>query len=317
VRFVFNDRSIHGQFPDRSAFHESIGRFMALRDKLRDRGYDIFCSKKLTEVRVTDSEFMRQAVVGMPEARLKALMQWLTRIGPYWEHTRLHASDDYLEANQEVVTDSGIGEVAVAISQGDKKNALISVDPSRWLLSPIVVRWLGKEPEEEIPAPNYWERNAVEEYLLQVAAEDQSWRGLERYLRQKHSEFNFSDTAFRGLDGCPYSAGIAARLRELFRMLASLCREHDGEGIRSERGHRIYEELFTGDKSWFSDSSDTEKKNFRKDLTFPDPAGGPGLFCPFHGKLRGGLQIRVHFTWPIAAARKLTIVYLGPKLTKD
>lgn len=74
---------------------------------------------------------------------------------------------------------------------------------------------------------------------------------------------------------------------------------------------------FTGDKAWFSDSSSTEKSDFRKELTFRHPMNaGEYLFCTWHGKVKTP-QLRIHFSWPIRASDPLYVVYIGPKITKQ
>jgi hypothetical protein len=71
-----------------------------------------------------------------------------------------------------------------------------------------------------------------------------------------------------------------------------------------------------GGNPLFSDSSDTEKLDFRNELTFRHPdQPGRSLFCPWHGKVRH-LELRVHYTWSGRAGEPLYVVYVGPKITK-
>ncbi len=96
----------------------------------------------------------------------------------------------------------------------------------------------------------------------------------------------------------------------------------DEKGQRTAEGNTIYQDFFTGKKeggghgAMFSDSSDSEKNEFGKELTFNHP-GAPTqtLFCPWHGKVQTP-QLRVHFSDPIRANEPLYVVYVGPKLTK-
>jgi hypothetical protein len=78
----------------------------------------------------------------------------------------------------------------------------------------------------------------------------------------------------------------------------------------------LYAAHFVGEKAWLTDSSDAEKRQFRSELTFPNPEkSGQHLFCSWHGKVKTP-QLRIHFSWPIAANTPLYIVYVGPKITK-
>lgn len=90
----------------------------------------------------------------------------------------------------------------------------------------------------------------------------------------------------------------------------------DDRGKRTPEGHTLYQKHFTGDKAWFSDSSDTEKARFKNELIFKHPANpNEVLFCPWHGKVKTP-QLRIHFSWPIREDQPLYIVYVGPKITK-
>ena len=90
----------------------------------------------------------------------------------------------------------------------------------------------------------------------------------------------------------------------------------DDRGQRTPEGHETYRKHFTGKKAWFSDSSDSEKADFRRDLTFSHPAdAGETLFCTWHGKVKTP-QLRIHFSWPVHAAEPLYVVYVGPKITR-
>ena len=66
----------------------------------------------------------------------------------------------------------------------------------------------------------------------------------------------------------------------------------------------------------FSDSSDSEKRDFRQGLTFAHPEDpARSMFCPWHGKVRHP-TLRVHFSWPVRVGKPVHIVYAGPKITK-
>ena len=72
---------------------------------------------------------------------------------------------------------------------------------------------------------------------------------------------------------------------------------------------------FHGEKSWFSDSSDSEKRKFKQDLTFPHPERAQeNLFCTWHGKVKTP-QYRVHFSWSFGTD-PVYVTYVGPKITK-
>ena len=102
----------------------------------------------------------------------------------------------------------------------------------------------------------------------------------------------------------------------LLRTLDSFRGCFDEDGQRTAEGHRVYNEHFTGEKAWFSDSSATEKNEFKDEMTFACPDDpSQRLFCTWHGKVKTP-QIRIHFSWPVRADSKVYVVYVGPKITK-
>lgn len=89
----------------------------------------------------------------------------------------------------------------------------------------------------------------------------------------------------------------------------------DDDGLNAE-GLEIQQNHFVGDKAWFTDSSDGEKREFKNELTFPHPERpGETLFCTWHGKVKTP-QMRVHFAYPLKRNEPLYVVYIGPKITK-
>ena len=76
----------------------------------------------------------------------------------------------------------------------------------------------------------------------------------------------------------------------------------DQHGKRTQEGHKIYTDYFTGARAWFSDFADTEKEEFKEALTFSHPeTPREFLFCTWHGKVNYRPPLRIHFSWPIQA----------------
>jgi hypothetical protein len=116
------------------------------------------------------------------------------------------------------------------------------------------------------------------------------------------------------MQGRAFVASAAQRIIVLLQTLDHL-RTCVKDGERTAEGNRLYQDHFTGDKAWFSDSSDTEVSEFADALTFKHPARpGETILCRWHGKVKTP-QIRIHFTWPVSHRDPLYVVYIGPKLT--
>ena len=103
----------------------------------------------------------------------------------------------------------------------------------------------------------------------------------------------------------PFSSLVTKRIFELLDVLNCIVNETDGSGGVSEAGLQILNDHFVGEKAWFTDESDTNKRAFKYAMTFPDMNNPDGekLFCPWHGKIKTP-QIRIHFEWPRPKGQK-------------
>ena len=316
MELFFNDLSIHGQFPDAATFRGAIGRVMAMRELARGQyGRELQCHRNVAGAQVTHDLSMPQAIQGLSKDKRRALMQWLTRSGPFWDDYRQHGGDDYLECNGELVTDTAAGEAALRLFHGTSCG-LVSMDPSSWLFSPLAVKWHEHESTRSISVPNYWNAQGMKVALDAAPLSLASWRDLETVARRRCPDLSFSPKCFEPLHGRPFGTGAAQALLARLTVLQDLKNCSDELGQRTPEGHEMYAKHFTGQYAWFSDSSDTEKRAFKRELTFPHPAkAGETLFCTWHGKVKTS-QLRIHFSWPVNAATPLFVVYVGPKITK-
>lgn len=242
-------------------------------------------------------------------------MQWLTRLGPFWDDDRQHSSDDWYECNGDVVTDTAVGEAAYCLLHGIHRR-LVSMNPSSWTTCPLPVIRRYNAHARIIDVPNYWDVDELATALADAPIPLASWTDLETAARSRYPDLTFSQDSFDPLHGQPFSKGAAERLLERLAILHDLKNCFDERGELTSNGEWLYQQHFTGDNAWFSDSSNTEKSAFRKELTFRHPTNaGEYLFCTWHGKVKT-LQLRIHFSWPIRANAPLYVVYVGPKITK-
>lgn len=252
----------------------------------------------------------------------RALMQWLTQHGPFWEDTREHTADDWLEWNGRIVTDTAVGEAAWCCLNGLERG-LVSLVPSDWEFSPVAVDWISEtDGGKTVAVGNHWAPESVEAMLQQAPVPLASWQELEASARTRCTGLGFATDAFAPLAGHPFVSSAAQRLLVLLEILNRLKSCFDPAGRRTAEGDQLYRDFFTGKKgkggrgALFSDSSDDEKHRFEPAMTFKHPESpGETIFCPWHGKVQTP-QLRVHFSWPMRAGTALYVVYVGPKITK-
>ena len=284
VDLLFNDLSIHGQFPDVATFRVAIGRVMIMRELARRYGRELQCHRNVAHAQVTRGLLMPQAIAGLSRNMRSALMQWLARSGPFWEDYRRHGEGDWLECEGEVVTDTAAGEAAYRLLHGTDCG-LVSMDPSSWLFSPLSVEWHGSESVRRTNVPNYWD---VEGLTVALDAEPValgSWTDLERAARRRCPDLTFSPSCFGPLSGHPFGTGAAQALLTRLVVLHDLKNAFDEHGQRTAEGEEILRKHFAGAKAWFSDSSPTEKAAFRQGLRSPTRPK-PAKPCSVHGTAR-------------------------------
>ncbi|MGH6842216.1 MAG: hypothetical protein ACREDV_09025, partial [Methylocella sp.] len=118
----------------------------------------------------------------------------------------------------------------------------------------------------------------------------------------------------------PFESSLATRALELFGHLHAYMESRLPDGSDSEQSRALTRDFFThaaGAEPLFSGESDTNRRDFQADLTFPDPEDPTKkVFAHWHGKIKHR-SFRIHFVWPVPrATKRMKIVYLGPKLTK-
>jgi hypothetical protein len=319
MELMVNDLSVNGQFPDIHSFYSAINRIMSMRELAKKYGRSLYCHRKLSQAQVTGNLSMPQIVQHLRPDQRRALMQWLTHHGPFWEDKAAHKSDDYFECNTEIVTDTAIGETAYRVSQNEDWR-LVSFTPSAWELSPLSVWWRDSDDSENdflTEVTNYIHPEVLEKDLSSEPVPIESWQQLAIIAQKQCPSLFFSKSAFEALNGLPFVHSATSRILSLLKILEKLKCSYNENG-RSDEGHHLYQSFFAREKSaLFSDSSDTEKRNFKQELTFAHPEKeGEKLFCPMHGKVKTHV-IRIHFSTPICHDKPLYIVYVGPKITKQ
>ncbi len=313
MELILNDLSIHGQFHDLAEFREAVGQIVSIRNAARKFGRELHCHRNTVNSRINPSISVFDALQTFTRDEKRAVLPWLTQRGPFWEDALEHNSNDWLECGGEIVTETAIGEAAYCSSVGIDRR-LVSFKPSDWEYSPIAVIILDNG-STDIPVTNYWTQSELETALQGAEPPIASWGQLEAASRGRFQRLRFSSDSFRYLDGQPFVPGAARHILSRLDVLDRLMGAIDNSGRRTPEGHQLYQEHFTGDKAWFSDSSDTEKLEFERGLTFPHPeTSSQFLFATWHGKVNNP-PFRVHFNWPVSPGEPLYVVYVGRKIT--
>ncbi|MBW2663222.1 MAG: hypothetical protein JRD93_14825 [Deltaproteobacteria bacterium] len=319
MQWHINDLSLNGQFADPLAFKAALEPLLQLRHRdplLRSR---LYCSRLLHTCQVTATANLRQTVVATRDKTFVGLvLGWMAKYGPFWDDDRQPNVDDYFEYETHDVTDQGLGEAARRILVDIVANAF-SFQGSKlpFTTSPLLVQQgLAEAPIAIVNIDNHWE---VEQ--LVVAAQSsriyRSWPDVHYEIKSRFDGLIIPDNVIEALLATPFSEQVTKRIFELLRVLNHLVTESDENGKLSPAGNALLAEHFVGKKAWFTNESQGNKVNFKKELTFFDPDdAAKEIFCSWHGKIKTP-QIRIHIQWPRPAGQKeIKVVFIGPKITK-
>lgn len=298
----------------------AFSRFMAMRRCAQHYGFEVHCSCKFRYKKPMTDRTLQSALQSFSRDEIRSAMIWLTRGDPFMEDIKMHLQDQYLECEEEIVTDSSVGEVAIRTFNGIE-SGLISVTPSNWDCNPVVVKWRREDEglnDEIIEIQNWCDADHLKDALPSLLPKAKSWTDLKEISKRHFPRITFSDNCFdQHLKGIPFYEPSAQKFVFQFGVLDRILQEHNDDGQLTQEGHRITRDFFHGDNALFSNSSPTERKKFERKLTFPHPTdSSKTLFCPWHGKV-GAQSMRFHFSWPVLRDEpRLCVVYVGPKITK-
>lgn len=316
MKFYLNELSLHNQYSSKYDFLPSLKEILKCKQAINKSGYPFYCSKIVLQQKVFQNNTFMQAVLTGDDKNIKRLvMIWISKDGPFWDDSRfrLHAPDDYLECNGQIVTDLALGEAAFQ-NFNNQDSCSISYSPSNYQVTPIIVTWHKENAQESVEVLNLWEFKTVEDLLPQLKPVLSSWDDFTKKVKTEYTNLYFLDSFEERLQGLSFNLTIAERALELLNILNTLKTCFDDEGRRTSEGHEVIEKYFQGERALFSDESNTNKNDFKKEMTFPAP-GGTEIFCSHHGKILHRI-FRLHFSWPVRKDEPLYIAYLGPKITK-
>ena len=317
---LINDLSIHEQFHDLTALQRAFTQLIKMRRVAQNFRREVRCARSMDRCKPMPGVELLPAINKIPEVNLKrAILSWLTRNGPFWEEYQEHSGSDWLECKDElIVTDTGVGEAAFRVLSGGECG-LITICPSNWTYNPVQVTWqrnIEATDATVASVDNWWIPHELENDLSRMGLPISSWHELSEFSKSRFDSLTFFEKSFGPLLKLPFSKSTSDRIIKLLTILDSLVQAYDANGNRTDEGHRIYSEFFIGERACFSDSSDSEKRRFRKELKFSDRTLQiSGLPCTWHGKINYTTPIRMHFSWPIQAQKPLYIAYVGPKKT--
>jgi hypothetical protein len=279
----------------------------------------LYCSRLLHSRQITPTMDFRQAVRATRDHNFNQLvLAWINKTGPFWDDDRQYNPDDYFEYQSHDVTDQGLGEASRRELAGINAGVFsFQGSPLQFTTDSLAVQQgLSEEPINFIDITNCWTTDQLIQ-SIQNSKTYYCWQDVRAEIKLRFEGLIISDNVMDSLLSTPFSQQVMKRIFELLHVLDQIVMQSDANGQLSESGMNLLQEHFIGEKAWFTSESETNKQNFRREMTFSDPVDtSEKIFCHWHGKIKI-FQIRIHFQWPRPMGQsKIKVVYIGPKITK-
>jgi hypothetical protein len=320
MEWHINDLSLDGQFSSPQAFCEALETLLRFRMQHKALQENLFCSRNLGQRPIHVGHSLQQIVLKHRNPLFKRqVSEWLAKSRPFWDDSRVINSNDYFAFEADEVTEQGLGEACRRQLLG-RSVASFSFTHHRFTGTPLNIQHGWREPSldfGQVKIDNFWKIVDLIKVVESLKPEPTNWQEMLQESRQRFTGLIFADNIETVLHPHPFSRCVSQRVFDLLRVLQQLVDESDTQGSLSDTGMELYNQHFAGEKAWFSRSSDSEEREFKSELTFPDPiTPSQMLFCSWHGKIKTP-QFRVHFQWKRPESqREIKVVYIGPKITK-
>ncbi|NJL57236.1 hypothetical protein HC928_20420 [bacterium] len=313
MELFVNELSLHGQFPTADSFVIALKELMVCRSITVRYQYPLYCSRTIIHRPVSGNTLFSQAVANRGDITRKVMI-WIDRQGPFWDEPPEHDPSEWYEWNDEVVTETSLGEASFKLSR-NTSTVVVSFSPSNFLSNPLQIIWKqAQELQDTLEVYNFWHSQELDTFLGQFRLPPESWTALIEQAQADFVHLDFLPSVADALLGQPFNVTIARQALRLLRILNDLKGDINNQGAFSEAGHELLETFFRGERAYFSDESESNRQIFRKELMFNKP-NGEKIFCPYHGKI-SHRYFRIHHSWPIRHDEPLYIAYIGPKITK-
>jgi hypothetical protein len=319
MRWYLNDASLQSQFADISRFEGALRDLMRARARVPAIKQNLHTTRSLRDAMAAPGVSVRQFLHSCRDKDLRtAAFTWLDRTGPFVDDDRMDEPDDYFEYADAEVTASGLGEAARRIKSGeDCATYSFEGGETNYAVDVLEVdHGLREERYGRYAVRNHWSPEGLVDHAVASGPPIASWQALVEGARARFHHLEISDLhANTMLAREPFEAAIRDRALALMGMLNEYMAGRSDDGAEGPRAKAVIDAYFKGERAYFTGESTTNEQKFKREMTF-DGEGQREIFAPWHGKI-SHRYFRMHFEWPLSPEqRKLSILYLGPKITK-
>lgn len=316
MRIFVNDISINNQFSNPTEFILNLKFLIDLKKRNGNFGDHFICSRGISERVVCNDKTLRQVVLenGNKDFTM-AVLTWLDRSGPFLENDDEDYGKLICEFNGVVLEDCVVENVATKVRRNEnaKTYSFDKCQPT-YSYTPFKIDYIDNDGAGSLYIENIWSEAQLNTLVSHWEKRPESWGELIEYVTGKCQNLIFSQEISGYLSPHPFSLTISERVIFLMGVLDDYVRSHDEKKLRTKKTHEIINNFFSGTKAPFTDESESNIRDFKKEMTF-DVNGSPAL-CSWHGKIKHQ-EFRIHFQYPFdSTMEKIFVAYIGPKITK-
>lgn len=322
MRWYLNETSLQGQFNEPCDFISTLAELLSFRSRFNYLSTNFHISRNLNNAIVSHGTTVHSLLINNQYRNIRTpILKWISQ-GPFLEDQQTYEAEDYFECEDKDVTNAGLGECARR-KKIDQKVAAFSFPggSSNFASTPLTVH--HGIPEERLGAyeiENFWVFEELSSSVLSAIPPPTNWRELIERARIMFPNLLLPDSIYnsRKLVKEPFDSVICNSSLELLSYLDKFVASRATNGTNTQNSEAIINNYFHGDNAKFSSESNSNKQRFRCELTFQDPTNPcRSIFAHWHGKI-SHRTFRIHFEWPVpTTASRLTVLYLGPKITKN
>lgn len=313
MEILFNERSLNDGIKSQEELHEEIKSVMIARQFLLKKDKNIYCHRNFINHQLSNNEKIIKYIMRFEKTDKIDVLTWLTKTGPFWDDNQLHSSEDSYFHLSENISGSSLAEAAACI-YCDEERHTFSLKSESYNGERINIIWKNENENIELSIENHISVETLAQKTSLSTNNIESWDQLEKMARSEFKNLEFIKECFIPLNKLPFYKAASTSIMAKLSVLNILKDSFEDSGKFTPQGQELYQQHFTGDKSWFSDSSESERKDFEKEMTFKINEKEKRL-CAWHGKVKTP-QIRIHFSDPVEKNNPLYIAYIGEKITK-
>lgn len=317
-RLIVNDLSLKRQADGVRSLNQQLISTVKLISSLAIARELVRCSRNLINSIVCDDKPLIRYVAENFERDVRLqIMTWLTNHGPFWDDARAEVDFDSFNYDGVNITEQGLGEAGRLHSLGVNACSYSFIGGEfNFCNTPILISHsLDDLIVGNYEVENLWDIEHVGEKLRAFVPLPASWEEMLQIAVGSFRFLTFVHGPHLNLIATPFSRGACKRVFVLLEVLDRIAENTNDDGSHNKIATELYNTYFVGEAPYFTDESESNKIDFRAELTFLD-SGGAHVFAPWHGKINSP-KIRIHFEWPRPSKqRNIKILFIGPKITK-